>query len=82
MQVRLVLPPEKAAHADLYRSLIAERRLEHVPGKPRRTVQAGNWDRELLLYGAMGMYEEIWQRFDQQDIIEERRLRPELVADT
>ena len=76
LQVRLVLPPEKAAHADLYRSLIAERRLEHVPGKPRRTVQAGNWDRELRPDGAMGMYEEIWQRFDQQDIIEERRLRP------
>ena len=76
LQVRLMLPPEKSAHADLYRSLVAERRLEHIPSKPRRTAQADNWDRELRPGGAMGMYEEIWQRFDEQNIIEERRLRP------
>ena len=76
MQVILVLPGQKAIHAGLYQSLVAQRSLEHVPGLPRHTAQASNWDRDLRPGGAMGMSQITWQRFDALDIAESRRLRP------
>ncbi len=77
LQVRLELPPEKAIHSDLYRSLVRERRLEHTPNLQRHTAQADHWDDELRPGGPMGMREEIWQAFEDMGVGEVRRLRPD-----
>lgn len=75
-QVTLDLPPEKAAHAGMYASLIRNRQLEHTPNVPRRTAQTTRWDSALRPGGAMGIYPEIWQKFENMGISENRRLRP------
>ncbi len=77
MQIRLVLPPEKSAHAPLYAALIRGRRLQHIPSKPRRTAQRTKWDSELRPpKGQMSMNEVVWRRFDDLGIRDIRRLRP------
>ena len=77
VQVRLVLPLEKALHAPLYQSLIKARRLENTPGQPRKTAQAGKWDRALRPGGGMEMDLSSWVGMENRGVPQARRLRPD-----
>lgn len=77
LQIILVLPAQKAIHANLYRSLINSRRLIHLANNPRTVdAQADRWDRALQPGGVMAIYQEIWNAFDAMLIERNRKLRP------
>ncbi len=61
----------------MYGALVRGRHLEHTPNLPRKTAQAGNWDKELQPGGPMEIYPKIWQKFDAMGIELARRLRPD-----
>jgi len=77
-EVILRLPPQKATHADRYRSLIRARRLVHLANNPRMVdAQADRWDRALRPpRGQMSMFQEVWDRFEAEGVSPARRLRP------
>lgn len=53
--VQLVLPPQKAIHAGLYRQFIGRRELQHRVGRGRDTEQREKWNR-MMLGGEMQSY--------------------------
>ncbi|MET0622224.1 MAG: DUF4157 domain-containing protein [Pyrinomonadaceae bacterium] len=79
VQVRLVLPSQKGAHAARYRSLVARRQLVHLAGRPREhDAQVTRWDKAVEPgSGAYAMYQEIWDKFERMGVNETRRKRPD-----
>ena len=77
VEIRLVLPAQKSVHATRYSALVNARRLRHSINYERdRNAQAGAWDRALRPGGPMAIYQEIWNAFEDMDIAENRRTRP------